>query len=187
MVEEPKKGEEGVEETPEEVPETPPTPLVEKKEDKEPESQVPLSRFKEVIKQRNDAKEAQPQKDEIKTILKETLKELKEEETVQDKKDEDTVKAEIVELHKVYGEFDEDKLTKIIQDYGVYKEDGTVNWDRGMELLNRLEKAPAYNKPTPKLPESKGTDTPQVEAFKPTPGKTVGQVAEEAKKRHGLV
>ena len=153
---------------------------------KEEEPRVPLSRLRKEISKRKDAEiKAQPEKDALKDLMKQTLAEVQKEQSEQTVKDEQQLKEDLVGLHKIHGEFDDKKLLELVNEYGVYGIDGNVNWDKSVELYKRLAKAPSAESVKPKMPSSLKTgDSPQKEVYK-TEGKSLYDIAEESKKEIG--
>lgn len=164
-------------------PETPSAPSPEKPVEVKEEPKVPLSRLREEVTKRRDAeakiKEVPPltaEEEKIRSVLERVEADKK----VQQEKEDIELKQEVNDLHGIYGEFDETKLLKIVDEFGVYKENGDINWDKAMVLYQKgiLDGEPVAKK----LPTSnRASETPQKEAYE-TKGKSMWQILEETKK-----
>lgn len=158
------------------------------------EPQVPLSRLREVIDEVRDLKKKLEEKapvppasvpDDEKRIL-EVLSKREMEAKEQEERDDKELRKELDDLHLVHGEFDEDKLLNIIEEYGLYNEDNTVRFDKAIELLDRLNANPEY-KPKVKLPNgSRAINPPEVAPSVELKGKTLFELAQEGLKKFGI-
>lgn len=70
--------------------------------------------------------------------FKELLSEVEKEKAEQAKKDQEEIRSSLDKLHKIHGDFDDKKLKDTIAEYGVYTEDGDINWEKGIDLYKKL-------------------------------------------------
>lgn len=68
----------------------------------------------------------------------EYLSEYEKQKVEEAKKEENEIKSNLDKLHSIHGDFDDTKLKAIIAEYGVYAEDGNINWEKGIELYKKL-------------------------------------------------
>ena len=54
------------------------------------------------------------------------------------KEADDHIKKELDILHQVHGEFNDDKLLETIEEYGLYDENGGVNFNKAIQLYQKL-------------------------------------------------
>jgi hypothetical protein len=174
-----------LEETPDEVEET--SEETAPKEQEAPEeidysakfkaSQAEAIRLKKELDELKSAPKEEIPDDEKR--IRDILAKTEAERQAQAKKEDERLKRELDELHSIHGEFDNDKLLKIADRYGVYDSDGNVQWEKAMELYERLEGV--AEPPKKKSPSSNRTgDKPKAEPYD-SKGKTLDDIVEEAK------
>ena len=95
------------------------------------------------------------------------------------KEADEQLKRDLDELHEVHGEFNDDKLLKIVNRYGVYDDEGKIQWNKALELYERLEGEPEPKKKTP--PSKRAGAQPQKEPYD-IKGKSLDEIVEEAKR-----
>ena len=54
------------------------------------------------------------------------------------KKEDEKLKSSLDKLHSIHGDFDDKKLISVVQEYGVFNEDGSVKWEKAIELYKKL-------------------------------------------------
>ncbi len=150
-----------------------------------PEPQVPLSRLREEVSKREKLEKEFAAKREVpedERKIRDTLSRIQKEEKETEEKSAKEIEDKIDELQKIHGDFNKQNLLKIIEDYGVYNEDGTVKWEKAMDLYNRLGGNPNAPSPKKKMTEGHRTgDDLKKDPFDPSK-KTMWEIAEEAKK-----
>jgi len=174
------------EETPEETPEPETTEESSPPDTGKPEEpQIPLSRLnKEIDKRRVVEAELQESKKgevpEEEKKIREIIDKREQEKSVQKIEEDKQLKKELDETHEIYGEFDKDKLLKIVDRYGVHNDNGKIDWDKAMELYQKLDDVPTV--PKKKTPSSQRTsDVPRKEPYDVSK-KSMWEVLEDAKK-----
>ena len=155
------------------------------------EPTVPISRLREEIGKRKELEFKLQSKDkassdadkgkepELKKTVKDVLAEITSETKEREKLDEEQLQKELKDTHDIYGDFDNDKLLKIVEDYGVSDSDGNVKWDKAMELYKKLG---GEVKLKPKAPVGNRTGNDGIQETFKTEGKSMWQILEEAKK-----
>ncbi len=150
-----------------------------------PEPQVPLSRLREEVAKRERLEKELAGKTEVpeeERKIRDVFSKAQREEKEATEKAERAVDQKMDELQKIHGEFSRENLLKIIEDYGVYNEDGSVRWEKAMDLYNRLGGNPNAPLPKKKMPTGNRTgDAFKKEPFDPSK-KTMWEIAEEAKR-----
>lgn len=151
-----------------------------------PEPQVPLSRLREEVAKREKLEKELAGKNgevpEEEKKIRDVLTKAQREEAEAMQKAEEEITSKMDELQKVHGDFNRENLLKIIDDYGVYNEDGSIKWDKAMDLYNRLGGNPNAPGPKKKMPIANRTgDDIKKDAFDPSK-KTMWEIAEDAKK-----
>lgn len=144
----------------------------------------------EAIKLRKELDELKKSKEttvipEDEKKLRDVILKIEKEKIEQEKQEEEQLQKDLDSLKEVYGEFDKKRLLEIVDRYGVYKEDNTVNWDRGMELYQNLSKIPEAPK---KIPSGKRESVQPLEVdTKPdVSSKSMNQLVQEGLKKFGL-
>ena len=163
-----------------------------------PEKTTPIDykeKFKasqdEAIKLRKEVDELKKSKEtleipEDEKKLREVLSKVEKEKIEQEKKEGENLRKELDDLKEVYGEFEEKKLLEIVERYGVYTEEDTVNWDRAMELYQSLSKIPEA--PIKKIPTGNRESSQIGEVEKPSDvsHKTMHELVQEGLKKLGF-
>ena len=152
-----------------------------------PEPSVPLSRLREeatkrekIEKELADLRGKNVPEEEKK--LRDVLSKIRQEEKEAEEKAEKELTSKLDDLHKIHGEFNKDNLLKIIEDYGCYNQDGTVKWEKAMELYNRLGGNPNAPAPKKKMPTGDRTgDGVKGKAYDVSK-KSMFEIAEDAKR-----
>jgi len=115
--------------------------------------------------------------------VREILSKYEQEKLDATKKDDEFIKGEFDKLHTIHGTFDDKKLAAIIERYGVYGADGKPQFEKAMELYQRLGgvaeplKKAAGGRTSDKIVE----DDKPIEVSK----KSMHELIEEAKQKHG--
>jgi hypothetical protein len=180
---------------PDGTPKVPVNPSIPPKEPTPPEPTVPLSRFREVNDKVKTLEEKlaqvtpkEPVIPDDEQKMEQTLSKIEQRRIEQAKKEKEQLRKELDELHTIHGEFDEEKLLKVVDDYGVYDESGNVrNWEKALELLDRISQNPEY-KPKINLPKGgdRGGKPPEVVPPVDVKGKSLFELAHEGLKKFGL-
>ena len=120
-----------------------------------------------------------------KTKFKENMTEFQKEQIAEEKKAQEELKSQLDKLHTVHGEFDDKKLLTFIERYGVYDSAGNVQWERAIELYERLGGNPEY---TPKKPAGQRTkDAPvEVDLGKDVGKRTMHDIVQQGLKKFGV-
>ena len=184
MVDVKQEGEEP-EEEPSEAPEGEPSTPEEKPEVKE--DVVPRSRLKEEVQKRKDAEsklqELSTKSNEVPEDEKkiwEILDKREQHIKTQAKAADEKLKRDLDALHQIHGVFDNSKLLEVAKRYGVYDEGGNIQFERALELYERLEGV--AEPPKKKTPSSQRTgDKPKEEPYDVSK-KTLDEIVEEAKR-----
>ena len=129
-----------------------------------------------------------PEVPEEEKKIRETISKMEIEKEERTKQEEQQLQKELIDLHTIYGDFDEKKLLGIVDRYGVYDEKDNVNWYAAMELYEKVAEIPA-EAPKPKVPQSNREGAaPQAEVETPVEvsGKSLHQLVNEGLKKFGL-
>lgn len=178
----------------------------EKEETKEEEKETPEkteepevdyeSKFKEsqkeAIKLRKEleAKEtqteppAEPPEDEKK--IREVLDKREREKIEQTRLEDEELKKDLDDLHEVHGEFDDNKLINIVERYGVYDNENNVQWERAMELYERLEGEAEPPKKTPSSARTSDKVSEEVVPSEEVQKKSFSELVDEGLKKFGI-
>ena len=54
------------------------------------------------------------------------------------KKADEELKANLDKLHSIHGDFDDKKFLSIVDEYGVFNDDGNIKWEKGIDLYRKL-------------------------------------------------
>jgi len=54
------------------------------------------------------------------------------------KKADEALKSSLDKLHTIHGDFDDKKLISIVDEYGIFTDDGSVKWEKAIELYKKL-------------------------------------------------
>jgi len=103
----------------------------------------------------------------------------------QSKKEQEDLKSDLDRLHTVHGDFDNKKLLTIVERYGVYDVEGNVQWEKAMELYERLG---GIAEPAPKKPTGQRTKDgkPEVDLTKDLGKKSMTDIVKEGLKHFGV-
>jgi len=173
---------------------TPPTGTAGEGDTKEtPEGFVPVAQFTasqteaiRLAKELESFKKGTPPKgdeqpvDEAKVF---SAIEKYEQKKVEDAKKADAeLKSSLDKLHTIHGDFDDKKLLSIVDEYGVFNDDGNIKWEKGIELYKKL------GNPVVKKPDVGGrTQDKSLEADKvEVKGKNMFDLIGEGLKRFGM-
>jgi hypothetical protein len=162
---------------------------------KENEQVVPLSKFvasqNEAIrlKKENDELKASKNKTEVpeeEVKLRTIIEKIEAEKAQKEKEEKEKLSKELDSLGEIYGEFNKEKLLQIVERYGVYKDDSTVNWDRAMELYQKLDDIPTA--PIKKIPSPKreAVNPLEVDTKTDVTRKSMSELVEEGLKKFGI-
>lgn len=158
-----------------------------------PEPQVPLSRLREEVEKRRELeKQLGVQKPQIipdeEKRIRDTLSKIEREKAEKEKQDELQLRKELEDLHTIYGDFDETKLLKVVDRYGVLGEESKVDWHAAMELYEKIGEVPS-EKPKPKTPTTKREGVnpqPEVELSADVSKKSLHELVQDGLKKFGL-
>lgn len=120
--------------------------------------------------------------------VREVISKIEIEKAERTKQEEAQLRKELDDLHTIYGDYDEGKLMKIVDRYGVYDENDKVNWYSAMELYEKLGEVPA-EPPKPKTPQTKregAAPQPEVVALPDVSKKSLPELVQEGLKKFGL-
>jgi hypothetical protein len=119
--------------------------------------------------------------------VREVLTKLQQEQAQKEKADALQLRKELDELKIVYGDFDEQKLQKIVTRYGVYNDNESVNWDAAMELYKKIGDVPD-KAPKEVLAQQRAIPNPQeIQVKVETANKSLHELAQEGLKRFGII
>lgn len=136
---------------------------------------IRLNKENEELKKQK-VEEIPEEEKKIREIFEKTAKEKEEQKKTEDEK----LQQDLSNLRTIFGDFNEEKLLKIVDRYGVYDGQGNVQWERAMELYQKLDEIPTAPKKI--IPSSQRTgDVPRKEPYD-VKGKNLWDIAEESKK-----
>lgn len=153
---------------------------------------------KEAIRLRKELDELQKSKEtleipEDEKKIREILSKAEKEKAEQEKQEEEQLNKDLGSLAEIYGDFNRDKLLKVVDYFGVYDKEDNVNWDKAMELYNTpgiLEKiAGSAEAPTvKKIPTGhrESSQTAEVETPPDVSSKNFAQLVQEGLKKLGI-
>lgn len=118
-------------------------------------------------------------------LFRERVEKYEQEKLEQAKKEDKELKSDLDKLHAIHGDFDNKKLLNIVDRYGVYDDEGNVQWERAMELYERLGGQAEYK---PKKPAATRTSdkNPEVDQIKDIGKKSMNEIVSESLKKFGI-
>lgn len=181
---------------------TPVTPEeTETEEEKVEEPRVPLSRFREVMRERSELKAKIAEKERQSTLTDDERFQLDEDKRLEQKFDaflarkeaeksakDESDADELIELMELYGHYDIDKVLDIKSQYKVKDNEAAVKlYFKLFGTGSKPKGEPKQTQPKEKIPQPKGS-APIQSSVKPVDvsGKSLSQLVEEAKKEFDL-
>lgn len=112
----------------------------------------------------------------------EYLSEYEKQKVEEAQKADNELKADLDKLHSIHGDFDDKKLLALVDEYGVYNDDGDIKWEKAVELYKKLGNS-VVKKPT--VTGARTQDNPLEAEKVEVKGKGFHQIVEEGLKRVG--
>ena len=145
----------------------------------------------EAIKLRKELDELKKSKEtavipEDERRIREIVSKLKSEEEIQHKLEDEKLEKDLIDLETVYGKFSKEKLLQIVDRYGIYDEGGSTNWDKAMELYNKLDEVPTAPIKRIPIPTRENSQSVEVETKPEVSNKNFHQLVQEGLNKLGF-
>lgn len=162
---------------------------------KVPEGFVPVSKFAasqtEALRLKKENEELKKSREtavipDDEKRIREVLLKAKQEEESQKKLEDEKLEKELLDLETIYGKYDRDKLLKVVDRYGIYNDAGDTDWDKAMELYNKLDEIPTSPAKKIPIPTREGSQAVEVDVKPEVSSKNMHQLVQEGLRKLGI-